>query len=50
MAWMCVACMRVCAGLLMFDYRRFLTPLTSSGTWEVMRCADVVCHEMAHQW
>lgn len=28
--------------------RRFL--LTSPSAWSLFRCANVICHELAHQW
>ena len=24
--------------------------LTSQGAWDLFRCANVICHELAHQW
>jgi hypothetical protein len=28
--------------------RRFL--FSSGGAWDLFRCANVICHEVAHQW
>ncbi|KAK9861578.1 hypothetical protein WJX84_009108, partial [Apatococcus fuscideae] len=37
-------------GLLLFDQPRMLTHPVSGGVWDRWRTADVVCHELAHQW
>jgi hypothetical protein len=29
-------------------FRRFL--FSSGGAWDLFRCANVICHEVAHQW
>ncbi|GFR40350.1 hypothetical protein Agub_g894, partial [Astrephomene gubernaculifera] len=44
-------------GLLMFDTGRFLYPsapasssASSPSAWDLFQAADVICHEVAHQW
>ncbi|GLI70097.1 hypothetical protein VaNZ11_014876 [Volvox africanus] len=37
-------------GLLMFDTERFTCPSGNPSAWDLFQAADVICHEMAHQW
>ncbi|KAK9811131.1 hypothetical protein WJX73_005144 [Symbiochloris irregularis] len=37
-------------GLLLFDDERFLVNTSTEGAYGLWRAADVVCHEVAHQW
>ncbi|KAL6785138.1 hypothetical protein ACKKBG_A02585 [Auxenochlorella protothecoides x Auxenochlorella symbiontica] len=37
-------------GLLLFDEHRFLHSQATGGSFGAWRAADVVCHEVAHQW
>ena len=37
-------------GLLLMDPDRFLVNESTEGAYGLWRCADVVCHELAHQW
>lgn len=37
-------------GLLLFDEKRLLYNQAWEGAWGLVQAANVICHEVAHQW